>query len=114
MSTAVGRDRVDAVDGVTRIPLPVGLHRIETVNVYALADGDRVTLVDCGLWRADPDDDGLAALDTGLHAAGYAVRDVSRIIVTHAHIDHYGMAGRLMQLTGAQLWMHALTDLDCE
>jgi glyoxylase-like metal-dependent hydrolase (beta-lactamase superfamily II) len=39
---------------------------------------------------------------------------VSRIIVTHAHIDHYGLAGRLMELTGAELWMHAMTDLDCE
>jgi len=102
------------LDGVTRMPLPVGLHRIETVNVYALADGDRVTLVDCGLWRADAGGDSLAALEAGLHTAGYDVRDVSRIVVTHAHIDHYGLAGRLIELTGAQLWMHALTDLDCE
>lgn len=106
--------RPAAVDGVTRIPLPIGLHGIESVNVYALADGDRVTLVDCGVWRADPDDDGLPALERGLEAAGYALRDVSRIIVTHAHIDHYGLAGRLMELTGAELWMHAMTDLDCE
>jgi glyoxylase-like metal-dependent hydrolase (beta-lactamase superfamily II) len=40
--------------------------------------------------------------------------DVSRIVVTHAHIDHYGLSGRIMEETGAQLWMHALTDLDCE
>jgi glyoxylase-like metal-dependent hydrolase (beta-lactamase superfamily II) len=42
------------------------------------------------------------------------LRDVSRIVITHAHIDHYGLAGRLLELTGAQLWMHAMTDLDCE
>ena len=35
-------------------------------------------------------------------------------MVTHAHIDHYGLAGRLMELTGAELAMHTLTDLDCE
>ena len=40
--------------------------------------------------------------------------DVSRVIVTHAHIDHYGLAGRVMELTGADLSMHAMTDLDCE
>lgn len=101
-------------DGVTRLALPIGVHGIETVNAYALADGDHVTLVDCGVWRADPVDDGLAALRRGLRAAGYEPVDVSRIIVTHAHIDHYGLSGRLMELTGAQLWMHALTDLDCE
>jgi glyoxylase-like metal-dependent hydrolase (beta-lactamase superfamily II) len=73
-----------------------------------------VTLVDCGVWRADPADDGLSVLRQGLRGAGYELADVSRIVITHAHIDHYGLAGRLMELTGAQLWMHALTDLDCE
>jgi len=103
---------VTEVPGVTRVPLPIGIHGIESVNVYALADGDRVTLVDCGVWRAE--NDGLPELERGLQAAGYTLRDVSRIVVTHAHIDHYGLAGRLMELTGAQLWMHAMTDLDCE
>lgn len=102
------------LDGVTRVPLPVGVHGIETVNAYVLADGDHVTLVDCGVWRADPVDDGLPVLRGGLRAAGYELADVSRIVITHAHIDHYGLAGRLMELTGAELWMHALTDLDCE
>src|ERR687886_832637 len=103
-----------AVPGVTRIPLPIGIHGIESVNVYALADGDRVTLVDCGVWRPDPADDGLPALEKALEDAGYTLRDVTRIIITHAHIDHYGLAGRLMELTGAELWMHAMTDLDAE
>ena len=102
----------EKLDGVTRVALPIGLNGIETVNAYALADGDHVTLVDCGLWR--PADDGLAELRQGLRTAGYELADVSRIVITHAHIDHYGLAGRLMELTGAELWMHALTDLDCE
>src|SRR6266487_2294487 len=111
-STLSTRTAPDPVPGVTRVPLPIGIHGIESVNVYALADGDRVTLVDCGVWRAE--NDGLPELERGLQAAGYTLRDVSRIVVTHAHIDHYGLAGRLMELTGAQLWMHAMTDLDCE
>ena len=97
-------------DGITRLPLPVGLNGIETVNAYVLADGRHLTLVDCGVWR----DDGLSLLRQGLRTLGYELQDVSRIVITHAHIDHYGLAGRLMELTGAQLWMHALTDLDCE
>jgi len=99
--------------GVTRVPVPIGMNSIESVNVYVLADGDRVTLVDCGVWRPSPED-GLAPLERGLEGAGYALRDISRLVVTHAHIDHYGLAGRLMELTGAELWMHAMTDLDCE
>ena len=101
-------------EGVTRLPLPVGLHGIATVNSYVIADGEHVTLVDCGVWHPDRADDGLAVLRQGLRTAGYELADISRIVITHAHIDHYGLAGRLMELTGAELWMHALTDLDCE
>ena len=79
-----------------------------------LADGDRVTVVDCGVWRPDLPDGGLAALTAGLNGAGYALSDVARIVITHAHIDHYGLAGKVMEETGAQLVMHAMTDLDCE
>ncbi|MHA6782074.1 MBL fold metallo-hydrolase [Pseudonocardia saturnea] len=99
---------------ITRIALPIGVNAVESVNCYVLPDGDRVTIVDCGVWRPDLPDGGLAALEAGLEGAGYALRDVSRIVVTHAHIDHYGLAGRLMEVTGAELTMHTMTDLDCE
>ena len=94
--------------------LPIGVNAVESVNCYVLPDGDRVTVVDCGVWRPDLPDGGLAALEAGLEGAGYALADVGRVVVTHAHIDHYGLAGRLMELTGAELAMHTMTDLDCE
>jgi len=99
---------------VARVAMPIGVNGVESVNVYVLADGARVTLVDCGVWLAGSDDAGFPALERGLERAGYALRDVSRIVVTHAHIDHYGLAGRVLEVTGAELWMHAMTDLDCE
>jgi glyoxylase-like metal-dependent hydrolase (beta-lactamase superfamily II) len=102
------------VDGLSRVALPVDVNAVDTVNMHVLADGDTVTLVDCGVWRPDLPDGGLAAVEAGLEAAGYALRDVARIVITHAHIDHYGLAGRLMEVTGAELAMHTLTDLDCE
>lgn len=99
---------------ISRITLPVGVNAVASVNCYVLPDGDKATIVDCGVWRPEVADGGLAALEAGLEGAGYALRDVSRVIVTHAHIDHYGLAGRVMELTGAELLMHTLTDLDCE
>ena len=94
--------------------MPIGIGNIETVNVYLLEDGDSVTLVDCGMWHPGEPDDGLTKLRHALNSRGHVLEDISRIIVTHAHIDHYGMAGRLMELTGAELLMHVMTDLDCE
>ena len=104
----------ESIPGVARVALPIGVNAIESVNMYILADGDKVTVVDCGVWRPDLPDGGLADMEAGLESAGYALQDVSKVIVTHAHIDHYGLAGRVMELTGADLSMHAMTDLDCE
>jgi glyoxylase-like metal-dependent hydrolase (beta-lactamase superfamily II) len=100
--------------GISRIALSIGVNAVESVNCYVIPDGDRVTIVDCGVWQPARPDGGLAELEAGLERAGYALRDVSQIVVTHAHIDHYGLAGRLMEITGAVLTMHTLTDLDCE
>ena len=100
--------------GISRVVLPIGVNAVESVNCYVLPDGDRVAIVDCGVWRPDLPDGGLAMLEAGLEGAGYALADVGRIVVTHAHIDHYGLAGRLMELTGAELTMHTMTDLDCK
>ena len=102
------------MNGITRVVLPIGVNAVQSVNCYVLADGDRVTVVDCGVWRPDLPDGGLAALTAGLNGAGYALSDVGRIVITHAHIDHYGLAGKVMEETGAKLVMHAMTDLDCE
>src|SRR6478672_12002155 len=113
-SRPVSQSALDSIPGVTRVALPIGVNAIESVNMYVMADGDKVTVVDCGVWRPDLPDGGLAAMEAGLESAGYALQDVSRVIVTHAHIDHYGLAGRVMELTGADLSMHTMTDLDCE
>lgn len=114
MTTSPERQRPLQPEGIGLATVPIGVNRIESVNVYIIEDGDSVALVDCGMWRPGEPDDGLAVLRRALNIRGYSVDDISRIFVTHAHIDHYGMAGRLMELSGAELLMHAMTDLDCE
>jgi glyoxylase-like metal-dependent hydrolase (beta-lactamase superfamily II) len=114
MTVSPSLSRAEALRGVHRVVQPIGVNAVESVNVHILDDGDRVTVVDCGVWRPDLPDGGLAALQAGLEGAGRALDDVARIVVTHAHIDHYGLAGALMERTGAELLMHTMTDLDCE
>jgi glyoxylase-like metal-dependent hydrolase (beta-lactamase superfamily II) len=74
--------------GVYRIPLPLPNDGLRAVNVYALADGDGLTLVDAG-WALAQSREALAAALAGL-GAGFP--DVRRFLVTHIHRDHYTQA----------------------
>jgi len=82
-------------------PFPVG-----PVNVYAMEDpGGRLALIDTGP-RTDP---ARVALEQGLADLGYRLTDVARIIVTHSHVDHYGLAGDIVQVSGAKVFSHPRT-----
>jgi glyoxylase-like metal-dependent hydrolase (beta-lactamase superfamily II) len=77
-------------------PFPVG-----PVNVY-LAEGERLTLVDTGP-RYEP---ARETLRTQLKELGYQVSDLQRIVLTHTHADHCGLAAELVAESGAEVWTH--------
>ena len=90
-------------------PFPVG-----PVNVY-LAEGDPLTLIDTGP-KAPVSRDALVA---GLAAQGYRLEDIQQIVLTLHHVDHIGLAGEIVALSGARLLTHPynvtwLTDYDAE
>ncbi|OQY20368.1 MAG: hypothetical protein B6I35_10555 [Anaerolineaceae bacterium 4572_32.2] len=84
-------------------PFPVG-----PVNLY-LAEGEPLTLLDAGP-RYDP---ARKALTEALAERGYRVADLQRLILTHAHPDHCGLAAELVRESGAEVMAHAETDLIC-
>jgi len=69
------------------------------VNVHLVAR-EPVTLIDSGPLT----DDAWVALTAGLAAAGLKVEDVRRVLLTHGHQDHFGLAGRVADLSGARLY----------
>ncbi len=79
-----------------RMPLPMVL---DHVNVYALDDGDAWTIVDTGMASKR----GVAIWES-LLAGPLGGKPVNRVIVTHHHPDHVGMAG-WFQARGAELLM---------
>ena len=83
--------------GWARLPIPGSLKHI---NVWVLDDGDGVAIVDTGL-DIDPCRAGWDALFDG-PLRGCAV---TRVIVTHFHPDHVGLAGWLVERFGVPLWM---------
>ena len=80
-------------------PFPVG-----PVNVYVVEEEDGLTLIDVGP-RFDPAREGLRG---GLAALGYRLHDVRRIVLTHVHSDHAGMAAEVVEASGAQVLTHPL------
>jgi glyoxylase-like metal-dependent hydrolase (beta-lactamase superfamily II) len=74
--------------GIFRIPLPLPNDALRAVNVYAVCDSDGTVLVDGGWAFAHSEE----LLEQSLHSIGSGLGDVSRILVTHFHRDHYTQA----------------------
>ena len=105
--------RREPAPGVFRLVLPLPFPGLDRVNAFLLTGGADTTLVDCGIYLPDDaHDHGWADLEAALAACDVAPQDVTRLVVTHTHIDHYGMAGLFVERTGAELWMHETTKED--
>jgi glyoxylase-like metal-dependent hydrolase (beta-lactamase superfamily II) len=87
-----------AVDpAVHRIAIPTPF-MVGRVNCWLVED-EPLTLVDCGpnSGRA------LDELEVGLAALGHRVEDLQRIVLTHQHVDHIGLAAVLARRSGAEV-----------
>ena len=90
--------------GIRWIKLPITMEQsnLAYVNVYLIEGSKGYLLVDSG-WNTD---ESFAALHNTLIKNGIGFQDIKQILVTHVHPDHYGMAGRIKQLSGASIAMH--------
>ena len=93
-------DRV--LHGLWRLRLPLPWPGVPHVNAWAISAGSGVVLVDTGL--ASPG--ALAQLELALKLAGLRLEHVRLLVCTHAHSDHYGLAGPIVDAAGCELWMH--------
>ncbi|MHB8437961.1 MAG: MBL fold metallo-hydrolase [Acidimicrobiales bacterium] len=88
--------------GLWSIPVPIPDNPLRYVLVYALELDSGVAIVDAG-WNTE---DAFAALSSGLAEAGGSISDVRAVLVTHIHPDHYGLAGRVREESGAWIGLH--------
>jgi len=88
--------------GVWRLRLPLPWPGVPHVNAFALDAGDGIVLVDTGIHEAGSMEELLRAL----RQAGWSLQDVTLVVCTHAHSDHYGLAAPIVEATGCELWMH--------
>jgi glyoxylase-like metal-dependent hydrolase (beta-lactamase superfamily II) len=80
------------------LPMPF---RLEHVNVIILVHDKGVALFDTGLNMSGS----FSKLGDSLRAIGKSVHDIDSIFITHHHVDHCGMAGRIKEISGAAIYM---------
>jgi len=93
-----GAEAIEVASGVLwmRLPLPM---KLDHVNVYALDEGDSWTIVDTGF-----DSRKTRGIWADIMAGPLQGKPISRVIVTHHHPDHIGLAGWFQSEHGAELW----------
>ncbi|MFC1873299.1 MBL fold metallo-hydrolase [Chloroflexota bacterium] len=77
---------------------------LDYVNVYLIEGDDGYLLVDTG-WNTE---EAFEALKDQMAQLHIDVEDISQIFITHIHLDHCGMAGRLKQISKATIAMHQI------
>ncbi|MDX2276301.1 MAG: MBL fold metallo-hydrolase [Hyphomonadaceae bacterium] len=82
------------------MPLPMSL---KWINLWLLEDGDGWTIVDTGLALEETRNYWRAIFESKLGG-----KPVTRVICTHMHPDHMGLAGWIGRKFGARLWTSRL------
>ncbi|GAA2419875.1 MBL fold metallo-hydrolase [Mycolicibacterium llatzerense] len=100
-TSGVGSPHELIADHVVRVPLPLPLPDLTSVNAYLILGGDGVTLIDPGWDYAHSE----AVLIDALRRIDAGPSDVRQILVTHQHWDHYSLALRWSGTYDAELML---------
>jgi glyoxylase-like metal-dependent hydrolase (beta-lactamase superfamily II) len=93
-----------AREGIHRLAIPTPF-QVGRVNAYLIED-EPLTLIDSGPNSAKALDE----LELALATLGHAIEDIELLVISHQHIDHFGLASILARRSGAEV--AALSGLD--
>jgi len=99
---------VSVAPGVMWLRMPLPFTGLNHINVWALEDAGGWTLIDTGMQTADT-----ASYWQQAFAGTLARGPVTRVICSHMHPDHIGMAGWLTRQYDCRLWTTRLEYLTC-
>jgi len=83
--------------GIHRLAIPTPF-QVGRVNAYLIEDSP-LTLVDSGPNSGKALDE----LEQALAARGHAIEEIELLVITHQHIDHFGLASILARRSGAEV-----------
>lgn len=90
------------IPGLWRLRLPVPFPGVPHCNAWAIAAGDGIVLVDTGMHEPGSTGD----LERAFDQVGLTLDAVRLVVITHAHVDHWGQAATICDRTGCEMWMH--------
>jgi glyoxylase-like metal-dependent hydrolase (beta-lactamase superfamily II) len=93
---------MEVIPGLHQLKVPIPDNPIGFVLPYLFEVPGGCAIIDPG-WD-DPESE--AALQSQMDGLGLSFRHVKQIIVTHVHPDHYGLAGRVREASGAPVIVH--------
>ncbi len=100
-------EAVEVAPGVMWLRMPLG-GALQFINVWAIADGEGWCVVDTGMQTRDTSQAWRTAFKDALGG-----KPITRVIVTHLHPDHIGLAGWMTRKFQCRLWMTRLEYLQC-
>lgn len=92
----------EVISGLYQLKVPIPNNPVGFVLPYLIPGRDGYTLIDCG-WNTP---EAFAALESELDEVGVPFDQIKRLIVTHVHPDHYGLAGRVKEVCGCEVIIH--------
>lgn len=93
---------MEILPGIHQLKVPIPNNPLGWVLPYLIEDNGSYTMVDSG-WNTPESFD---ALIEEMKRVGVPLSRVSRLLVTHVHPDHYGLAGRVKEVSGAEVVIH--------
>jgi glyoxylase-like metal-dependent hydrolase (beta-lactamase superfamily II) len=101
-------EAIEVAEGILWMRQPLPMKGLDHVNVYAIRDGDGWCIVDTGIYTKRS-----VAVWEKLISGPLGGLPITRVLITHHHWDHTGMAGWFQKEHGADLlatrvaWMYA-------
>lgn len=92
----------EIIPGIYQVKLPLKDNPLGYVNTYLIQGTRGWTLIDTG-WN---DHESFEAFSNALEVLDLTFSEIQMIIPTHIHPDHFGLAGKIKGLSGAELALH--------
>jgi glyoxylase-like metal-dependent hydrolase (beta-lactamase superfamily II) len=86
---------LEIAPGIYQLKVPIPDNALGHLNCYLIEGKDGWLLIDTGWYTVEAFD----SLQKGLKDLGLTTTDISTMIITHIHPDHFGLAGKIKQVS---------------